>query len=229
MIAPDGNRWRWRASITTRRRSGSRRSTFDDGTIGYATDGTPVDCVRFAELRPGRGLRARADRLRHQPRLQPRRRRHLLGHGRRGARGDRPRHPGDRRLPAVDRPRDGLPLRRAASASTSRPTFTARIVAELDDVPLPRGTLLNINVPGDEPHGVEVTRLGKRIYNDELKLARGRRRGPPALPDLRRRPGLRTRSRGPTSRRSPAGTIAVTPSTSTSPTTTASTRSRRTT
>ena len=29
--------------------------------------------------------------------------------------------------------------------------FTARIVAELDDVPLPRGTLLNINVPGDHP------------------------------------------------------------------------------
>ena len=23
---------------------------FDDGTTGYATDGTPVDCVRFADL-----------------------------------------------------------------------------------------------------------------------------------------------------------------------------------
>ena len=58
--------------------------------------------------------------------------------------------------------------------------FTARVVAELDDVPLPRGTLLNINVPGDHPHGVEVTRLGKRIYNDELQLhedaGEGRRR-----------------------------------------------------
>ena len=48
--------------------------------------------------------------------------------------------------------------------------FVARVVAELDDVPLPEGTLLNINVPAGEPDGVEVTRLGKRIYRDELKL-----------------------------------------------------------
>ena len=32
------------------------------------------------------------------------------------------------------------------------------------------GELLNINVPAGEPHGVQVTRLGKRIYRDELKL-----------------------------------------------------------
>ena len=37
-------------------------------------------------------------------------------------------------------------------------------------MPLPEGTLLNINVPAGEPEGVEVTRLGKRIYRDELKL-----------------------------------------------------------
>jgi 5'-nucleotidase len=49
--------------------------------------------------------------------------------------------------------------------------FTARVVAELDDVPLEEGTLLNVNVPAGEPHGVEVTRLGKRIYRDELKLS----------------------------------------------------------
>ncbi len=58
--------------------------------------------------------------------------------------------------------------------------FTARVVDELEDVPLPDGTLLNVNVPGHQPIGVEVTRLGKRIYRDELKLDRdegtGRRR-----------------------------------------------------
>src|SRR6185436_6018555 len=48
--------------------------------------------------------------------------------------------------------------------------FVARVVAQLDEVPLPQGTLLNINVPAGEPHGVQVTRLGKRIYRDELKL-----------------------------------------------------------
>jgi 5'-nucleotidase len=49
-------------------------------------------------------------------------------------------------------------------------SFTARLVAELEDVPLPAGTLLNINVPGANPEGVTVARLGKRIYRDELAL-----------------------------------------------------------
>jgi 5'-nucleotidase len=46
--------------------------------------------------------------------------------------------------------------------------FTARVVAELEQVPLPPSTLLNVNVPAGEPHGVEVARLGKRIYRDRL-------------------------------------------------------------
>src|SRR6185503_15833570 len=49
--------------------------------------------------------------------------------------------------------------------------FIARVVDQLDDVPLAEGTLLNVNVPAGDPEGVEVTRLGKRIYRDELKLA----------------------------------------------------------
>ena len=46
-------------------------------------------------------------------------------------------------------------------------------------MPLPAGTLLNINVPAGEIEGVEVARLGKRIYRDELVLTtrrRGRKR-----------------------------------------------------
>ena len=34
----------------------------------------------------------------------------------------------------------------------------------------PPATLLNVNCPAGEPQGIEVTRLGKRLYNDELKL-----------------------------------------------------------
>jgi 5'-nucleotidase len=49
-------------------------------------------------------------------------------------------------------------------------SFTARLVAELQNVPLPEGTLLNINVPGADPSGVTVARLGKRVYRDELAL-----------------------------------------------------------
>jgi 5'-nucleotidase len=52
--------------------------------------------------------------------------------------------------------------------------FTARIVEEIEEVPLPSGTLLNINVPPDDTEitGVEVARLGKRVYRDELSLMR---------------------------------------------------------
>ena len=43
-------------------------------------------------------------------------------------------------------------------------------MAELRELPLPAGTLLNINVPGSAADGVEVARLGKRVYRDELSL-----------------------------------------------------------
>ena len=43
-------------------------------------------------------------------------------------------------------------------------------MAELESAPLPDGTLLNINVPCPPPSGVEVARLGKRVYRDELSL-----------------------------------------------------------
>jgi 5'-nucleotidase len=59
-------------------------------------------------------------------------------------------------------------------------SFAARVVDKLDDVPLPPGTLLNINVPAGEATAVEVCRLGKRIYRDALEQveadAEGRRR-----------------------------------------------------
>jgi 5'-nucleotidase len=49
--------------------------------------------------------------------------------------------------------------------------FVARVVEEIDDVPLPQGTLLNVNCPAGDAAGVQVTRLGKRIYRDELTLS----------------------------------------------------------
>src|SRR5205809_3381463 len=50
VIAPDGNRSAMARSITTRRPLWVQEVDFDDGTVGYATDGTPVDCVRLANL-----------------------------------------------------------------------------------------------------------------------------------------------------------------------------------
>ena len=50
VIAPDGNRSAMARSITTMRPLWVEEVAFDDGTTGYATDGTPVDCVRLANL-----------------------------------------------------------------------------------------------------------------------------------------------------------------------------------
>src|ERR1700704_5317624 len=50
VVAPDGNRSPFARRITTRRPLGVQEVPFDDGTVGYATDGTPVDCVRLARL-----------------------------------------------------------------------------------------------------------------------------------------------------------------------------------
>jgi 5'-nucleotidase len=49
-IAPDGNRSAIGAGSPTRRPLVVERIDFDDGTHGFATDGTPVDCVRLAAL-----------------------------------------------------------------------------------------------------------------------------------------------------------------------------------
>src|ERR1700754_1371468 len=50
VVAPDGNRSAVGRGITTRRALAVERIAFGDGTFGYATDGTPVDCVRLASL-----------------------------------------------------------------------------------------------------------------------------------------------------------------------------------
>jgi 5'-nucleotidase len=61
--------------------------------------------------------------------------------------------------------------------------FAARLVARLDERPISPGTLLNVNCPAlgmEELAGAVVTRLGKRVYRDNLELEEedesGRRR-----------------------------------------------------
>ena len=48
VIAPDSNRSATARSITIREPLWVEEVEFGDGTTGFATDGTPVDCVRFA-------------------------------------------------------------------------------------------------------------------------------------------------------------------------------------
>src|SRR5919202_6519416 len=50
VIAPDSNRSASGRGITTRAPLWVEEVPFGDGTTGFATEGTPVDCVRFAAL-----------------------------------------------------------------------------------------------------------------------------------------------------------------------------------
>jgi 5'-nucleotidase len=169
VIAPDGNRSATARSITTRRPLWVEEVDFGDGSVGYATDGTPVDCVRFAKLGLIEGFEADlvVSGINHGSNL-----------------GDDITYSGTVAA-AFEGLVLGLPGIAVSQQSQAREMdfrlgsqfqfdiaarFTARVVDELDEVPLPAGTLLNINVPAGEVTGVEVTSLGKRIYRDELKL-----------------------------------------------------------
>jgi len=169
VIAPDGNRSAMARSITTRRPLWVQEVDFDDGTVGYATDGTPVDCVRLANLGLVEGFEAElvVSGINHGSNL-----------------GDDITYSGTVAA-ALEAIVLGLPGIAVSQQSCSREldfrvgtafefevaaVFTARLVAELGRTPLPEGTLLNVNVPCPPPTGVEVARLGKRVYRDELAL-----------------------------------------------------------
>jgi len=178
VIAPDGNRSAMARSITTRRPLWVQEVPFADGTVGYATDGTPVDCVRLAQL----GL---------VPGFEPGLVVSGINHG--ANLGDDITYSGTVAA-ALEAVVLGLPGIAVSQQSGARALdfrydggftfdiaggFVAGLVAHIEEVPLPRSTLLNVNVPAGTPDRVEVTRLGKRIYEDELKLAGdedGRRR-----------------------------------------------------
>lgn len=178
VIAPDSNRSATARSITTRRPIWVEEVDFGDGTVGYATDGTPVDCVRFAALGLIEGFTAEliVSGINHGSNL-----------------GDDITYSGTVAA-ALEGVVLGLPAIAVSQQSRAREmdfrlgdlfdfdtaaAFTARIVEKIEDVLLPGGTLLNINVPAGEATGVEVSRLGKRIYRDQLSLVEeesGRRR-----------------------------------------------------
>jgi 5'-nucleotidase len=169
VIAPDTNRSAIGRGITTRRPLWVQEVDFGDGTVGYATDGTPVDCVRFAKLGLIDGFEADlvVSGINHGSNL-----------------GDDITYSGTVAA-ALEGIILGLPAVAVSQQSAAREMdfrmgsrfdfevsarFVARLVEEIEDVPLPAGTLLNVNVPAGDPEGVEVTKLGKRIYRDELKL-----------------------------------------------------------
>ena len=169
VIAPDGNRSAMARSITTRRPLWVEEIDFADGTVGFATDGTPVDCVRLAKL----GLIAD-----WEPDLV------VAGINHGSNIGDDITYSGTvaAALEGIVLGIPGIAVSQQSSALeldfrkpnafdfTAAAAFTARLVADLASLPLPSGTLLNVNFPGCKPEGVSVARLGKRFYHDNLEV-----------------------------------------------------------
>lgn len=170
VVAPDSNRSATARSITTRSPLRVEEITYDDGGSGFAASGTPVDCVRFADL----GL------VGERPDL-------IVSGINHGANlGDDITYSG-----TVAAAFEGIVLGIPAMAVSQQSArgemgyhsvssydfrwsaaFTAQLVRTLIERPIGADTLINVNVPAGRPESVEVTRLGKRIYNDELKLVR---------------------------------------------------------
>jgi 5'-nucleotidase len=177
VIAPDANRSGSARSITIDRPLAVAEVELRDGSTGFATDGTPVDCVRFGDLglvgeRPdlivsginyGYNL---GDDVTYSGTVAAAFEGILLG------------------IPGVAISQ-GAPT---ASGSDFRrheaydfgpaAEFLGRLVGQVAEHGLPDETVLNVNVPA-QPSGVAVGRLGKRIYSDRLELEsdrEGRRR-----------------------------------------------------
>jgi 5'-nucleotidase len=178
VIAPNTNRSATARSITTRSPLWVDEIEFDDGTTGYATEGTPVDCVRFADL----GL------IGERPEL-------IVSGINHGANlGDDITYSGTVAA-ALEGIVLGIPAVAVSQQSGAREmdfrlgrefdfsiaaAFAGQLVRRLMTDSLPDDTLINVNCPAEAPTGVEVTHLGKRLYNDELKLVeedpKGRKR-----------------------------------------------------
>lgn len=181
VIAPDSNRSATARSITIRRPLEVEEVTLPDGSLGYATDGTPVDCVRFAVL----GLLGRAPDVIVSG----------INHGLNL--GDDVTYSGTVAA-ALEGVLLGWPAIAVSQQALNREHwdsgqavydfravagFVARLVPLAVRERFPRHVLLNVNAPGavpDDLRGARVTRLGRRIYDDRLVpmdgAAPGRRR-----------------------------------------------------
>ncbi len=171
VIAPDSNRSGVGRSITIRRALEVVEVELRDGSVGLATDGTPVDCVRFADLgltgtRPdvivsgiNYGLNL-GDDVTYSGTVAAAFEGILLG------------------IPAV-----AISQQSASAAMdfrwqegydfTPATEFLPRLLRQIEENGLPAGTILNVNVPAPPVSGVSVARLGKRIYRDRLELEDG--------------------------------------------------------
>ena len=171
VIAPDRNRSAIARGITIHQSLQVEEVRLADGSPAYATDGTPVDCVRFATL----GL------LEEQPDL-------IVSGINLGLNlGDDVTYSGTVAAalegvllgwpaiavsqPPLDARSDSQDGRRYDFRAAA--SFSARLAPLALRERFPRGVLLNVNAPGRPPEEVtaaRVTRLGRRLYDDRLVL-----------------------------------------------------------
>ena len=158
VVAPDSNRSATGRKITTRSPLWVDEIPFDDGGTGYATDGTPG-------INHGSNL---GDDITYSGTVAAALEGIILG------------------IPAIALSQQSavgdsdFAMGRSFDFSASA-AFAAQLVKRVAEDPLPADTLINVNFPSGELTGVEVTHLGKRLYNDEMKLVEedpetGRRR-----------------------------------------------------
>ena len=172
VIAPDQNRSAIGRGITIGQSLNVAEVEFPDGSTGFSVDGTPVDCVRLASLgfldwtpdivisgiNLGPNL---GDDITYSGTVAAAFEGVMLG------------------IPAIAVSVEGHHRQEYEFQAVAG--FTARLAAKIAGRTLPGDMLLNINapnLPADQVRGVQLTRLGKRIYRDQLVEDAGGNGGP---------------------------------------------------
>jgi 5'-nucleotidase len=160
VVAPDTNQSAVGHTKTLMRPLRIRERTLDDGSLGYSVDGSPTDAVSLAFLGYfGHGFDLVASGINYGANL-----------------GDDITYSGTVSA-AMEAVINGCPAFAISQEYYEHPDFTLAGVAALAvarnilEHGLSRGELINVNVPAVTPEevaGVEVTRLGRRVYQDQL-------------------------------------------------------------
>lgn len=166
VVAPEGDRSGVARSFSGGREIAVRRVDVGDGGLGYAVDGTPVDCVRLAGVglvdgrRPdvvvsGINIGANAgDDVTYSGTVGAALEGALLGWG----------------AIAVSQYVHRAPEAGPAPDLDAVAEFTARLVPLVYGAAVPRGVALNVNAPRVSARGARLATLGRRRYNDNLTV-----------------------------------------------------------
>jgi 5'-nucleotidase len=160
VVAPDTNQSAVGHQKTLMRPLRVRERTLGDGSIGYSVDGSPTDAVSIAFLGYfGHGFDLVASGINYGANL-----------------GDDITYSGTVSA-AMEAVINGCPAFAISQEYYEHPDFglaaTAALVVARNILEhgLSRGELINVNVPAvpvEECEGIEVTRLGRRVYQDQL-------------------------------------------------------------